>query len=1159
MKQRLLYLLALCWLLPAMATHASIDRNVLLVPQTVAEPWEETLLPFCLENTCDTATAIQFTMSLPEGVEATVRAGDMTDRLPGHQLSVHKNNDNSYTVMAHSDGNALITGSRGAVFYLKCRFTKTSGMTLIPLTFTDAVLSDIEGKNVLTDGLAVSVILPPHSELMCRPGWANHVVTVGQSVSASFNIVSHSTTRLTDLKVTAAGTSEYCDLTVSTPRDYIDEGEELTVSYTLTGLAATTRTQHLELSITTAEGVSTDFSINADVKEPVPPTPVGVLQADDVPINVSIPIGTTEPIPYTVVLRNTGTAETGPIQVLTAEGCPVSLAMEQPLASLAPGEETELLLSITLWDNAEPGKKRTGTIVARPENCDDLSISYTVTPVETRTGKLTVDVTDDYTIATPDGPHVSGATVQVWKYYGDVLVAQSVTDENGLAVFDELTGGNYRIKVSAPRHKDGKAELFVNVGEDNEKQVYLELAGVEATWDVTQDPVTDEYNVEVKTEVETNIPAPSIDITLPANKPNPNVWFPILVKNKNATPAFDVNFWLETNAECTVEFRKNPYKDKLSAGETLVLYARLVASQLPKVLTLECTANYTYALSGNTKTGKARTKKTYGSTTPGSSGGGGSGGSGGGGGGNNGGNNGGNRSVDPTDNAPTSTKLKDNDGQPTTAKLTIALSQTLTLTRQAFLGTLTIGNTTEVGLEDISLNLTITNKETGAVATDELIVRNLESLETFEGLQELGAAWTLAADATGVAQVRFVPTELAAPEDSVDYVFSGSVTYRFADKEQPLTLELLPQTLTVVPSPRLTLDYFLEPDIMGDDLLTPEEEPQVPAELALLIANRGRGTAQSVTLATEQPRITENIDEVPMVLKISEAWMNGTQMASPTMTMNFGNVEGGQAAHAKWMLSSNLMGRFDEYEVEVNHTSDYPSLIESAQVHELVVKSFEVDEESKLTAFLANDDKDADHWPEALYLSDGTKEAVTIGLTELDEDASTSSEYALNLTAPSDGWVYWRLDDPTEAGELLDIVSDDTDYRFWWWQIYRVYKEGDILKYKREVHILGHPGAGSWNYSLKYDPATTKVASQQLGRSEEWEIGRQTAEGTLTLWGPWSQVASLWVIDAAGRQRQVDGSRERGIDVSQLQPGAYVLRIVSADGSAAAKKFIKTN
>ena len=197
------------------------------------------------------------------------------------------------------------------------------------------------------------------------------------------------------------------------------------------------------------------------------------------------------------------------------------------------------------------------------------------------------------------------------------------------------------------------------------------------------------------------------------------------------------NALLDTNAECTVEFRKNPYVDILEKGEPLVLYARLVAGQLPNVLTLKCTANYIYGQSNDTKEGIAWAQKTYCSTTPGNIG--------GGRGGNNG--NSGNKprkeepkpkQYDPKDDTPTSTYLKGNDGQPTTAKVSIAFSQTLTLTRQAFLGTLTINNKEEVGLEDIVLNLTITNTKTGEVATEEMIVRNLETLQTFGQHQVTG-------------------------------------------------------------------------------------------------------------------------------------------------------------------------------------------------------------------------------------------------------------------------------------------------------------------------------------------------------------------------------------------------------------------------------------
>ena len=51
---------------------------------------------------------------------------------------------------------------------------------------------------------------------------------------------------------------------------------------------------------------------------------------------------------------------------------------------------------------------------------------------------------------------------------------------------------------------------------------------------------------------------------------------------------------------------------------------------------------------------------------------------------------------------------------------------------------MTINNKEEVGLEDIVLNLTVTNTKTGEVATEEMIVRNLETLQTFGQHQVTG-------------------------------------------------------------------------------------------------------------------------------------------------------------------------------------------------------------------------------------------------------------------------------------------------------------------------------------------------------------------------------------------------------------------------------------
>ena len=182
----------------------------------------------------------------------------------------------------------------------------------------------------------------------------------------------------------------------------------------------------------------------------------------------------------------------------------------------------------------------------------------------------------------------------------------------------------------------------------------------------------------------------------------------------------------------------------------------------------------------------------------------------------------------------------ENKGNNVCATITLQINQTMTMTRQAFRGTLTVynGNKSQA-MEDVKLKLNVTNTKTGQVATAKEFEMHTESLVGFTGALPMDAGWHLGTDSTGTATILFIPSKYAAPDEPIDYSFGGTLSYVDPYTDLVVTRELYPVTLTVKPSPELDLTYFMQRDIMGDDALTEEVEPMEPAEFALIINNKG--------------------------------------------------------------------------------------------------------------------------------------------------------------------------------------------------------------------------------------------------------------------------------------------------------------------------------
>lgn len=429
------------------------------------------------------------------------------------------------------------------------------------------------------------------------------------------------------------------------------------------------------------------------------------------------------------------------------------------------------------------------------------------------------------------------------------------------------------------------------------------------------------------------------------------------------------------------------------------------------------------------------------------------------------------------------------DGQSSVcASVTIKLSQTMVMTRQAFRGTLTVSNGNEDNvMTDIKLNLEVTNTLTGEVATRHEFQINVESLEGFSGQLDLDSGWTLDVNATGTATVLFIPTKHAAPDKPVEYSFGGTLSYIDPFTGLEVTRDLYPATLTVKPSPNLEMTYFMQRDIFGDDPLTTDVvEPMEPAEFSLLINNVGYGDATNVRMVTEQPKIIENEKGLFIDFELLSSQLNGgeqTLALGGSVPTEFGTIPAHSTAYAQWWIQSTLLGHFTEYDIKATHVTSYGnedlSLLDTVTIHELV-RSIKVpaEENKVLTGFLVNDITDAEDLPDMLYLSDGVIESVS-ATTEITISKNSNTEYLLAVTPLQAGWNYGSLVDPTYGKQdIVRIVrqSDGAEINLRnIWQTDRTLRDGKDPLYESRIHFVDKFGTTEENYLITFEPKPDKV------------------------------------------------------------------------------------
>lgn len=416
------------------------------------------------------------------------------------------------------------------------------------------------------------------------------------------------------------------------------------------------------------------------------------------------------------------------------------------------------------------------------------------------------------------------------------------------------------------------------------------------------------------------------------------------------------------------------------------------------------------------------------------------------------------------------------------ANITLQFSQTMTMTRQAFRGSLSVFNGHDTNaMEDVKFNLEIRD-ENGNIATSHEFQVNAESLNNFSGELSLSSGWSLPAQQSGKATILFIPTKYAAPTEDKVYTFGGTLSYVDPFTGFTVSRDLYPVALTVKPSPNLEMTYFMQRDILGDDALTLDVvEPSVPAEFALVIKNNGYGNATNVRMVTEQPKIIDNEKGLYIQFNLISSILNGkgTNLAlGQSASTDFGNIAAHSTAYAQWMFESSLLGHFTGYDINATHVSSYGnadlSLLDTVSIHELIHGfNIERDGSQNARAFLVNDIVDAYDLPDEIYFSDGTQQHVSIA-HEANFIKQGNAEWVLTVSVSKSGWNYGSIIDPTHGKQKLVGITRMSDGKTLcvdnFWQTDRTLLDGKEWLYENNLHFVDSIGIEQEQYRLTFEP-----------------------------------------------------------------------------------------
>ncbi len=368
--------------------------------------------------------------------------------------------------------------------------------------------------------------------------------------------------------------------------------------------------------------------------------------------------------------------------------------------------------------------------------------------------------------------------------------------------------------------------------------------------------------------------------------------------------------------------------------------------------------------------------------------------------------------------------LSEGDGGGVCAHVRLRLEQEAIVTREAFKASLEIVNDSATPLTDVFVDVSV-RRRNGQDSTAFFAIKPPE----LSGVAAVDGTGVVTAGTTGQATWTLIPTTDAVLESPEEFLVGGLLRYR--QDALIITISLAPSVITVHPSPSLAVKYFHERQVFADDPFTPQVEPSIPYSLAVMVQNKGHGTARNVRIASAQPKIVENKKGLLADFKIIATEVARKNL-EPSLTVEFGEISPRANAIGRWLFTSTIQGGFVDYSASFEHLdglgSKKLSLIEGVKIHELIhIVRATGNLEDGRPDFLANDVPDLYDRPDTLHMSDGSLQPVSVVLEGVVDRPPTTANLQVQLSAKMPaGFAYLRVPDPGQGRfRLASVVRSD--------------------------------------------------------------------------------------------------------------------------------------
>lgn len=364
------------------------------------------------------------------------------------------------------------------------------------------------------------------------------------------------------------------------------------------------------------------------------------------------------------------------------------------------------------------------------------------------------------------------------------------------------------------------------------------------------------------------------------------------------------------------------------------------------------------------------------------------------------------------------------------AVVQIRIKQQLTLERQAFDAALKITNDLPTPITNVKIDVYFKDRQgNDVVGTSD--TNNTQALfyirpSNMVGIDNVTGSGSIPAESEAEIHWLIIPSPGAAKDNLKGELYYVGATLNYTQAGKKKEMAIGTDHITVKPTPKLSLDYFITKDVYADNPLTKtvKETPE-PFKLGVLVKNSGIVNANNVKIKSAQPKIIENKQDLLIDFKIIGSKVNG-QRANSGLLASFGEVPAGEVRGAYWIMKTTLAGTFKEIKATVSHAENLggqlTAIIKEDAINAHLLMGHVLNNQKgkdQLYDFLADDGTDANATYK-LYETDGTVNDV--------KDLSAKS--SLTFEKREGNYLYYSLTTPKHDGLIFVDIEDPNEHRF---------------------------------------------------------------------------------------------------------------------------------